>query len=240
MSGPEEVLPSLVEIDRGGDVVGLWRSRLEQHLTDWYCGIRISKFPEDLRVLEHLLWAQQPEAVVELGCQFGAGALWYADRLESLARYGGAADPLVVAVDIDTAAARRALDGVDPDWERRIVLLEGDVTTPELAERVRAALGGRTNCLVIEDSAHVYETTRAALELYWDLVPRGGYFVVEDGVVDVEDLRLLEDWPRGVLPAVADFLAGPIGAEFVQRPDLERYGMTSHPGGFLQRRIDPL
>jgi cephalosporin hydroxylase len=235
-----ELLPDRVQVERDGAVVPYWRARLAQHLTDWYCGIRISKFPEDLRVLEHLLWAQRPQAVVEIGCQFGAGALWYADRLEALARYGGATDPLVVAIDLDVTDARRALDDVDPEWRRRIVLLEGDVTSPELASRVREALGGRTDCLVVEDSAHVYDTTLAALELYADLVPPGGYFVVEDGVVDVEELRLAQDWPVGVLPAVATFLDGPSGAGFRRRDDLELYGITCHPGGFLQRVVDPL
>jgi len=233
-------LPDRVVVDRTTSIVPFWRVRLAQHLTDWYCGIRISKFPEDLRVLEHLLWAQRPEAVVEIGCQFGAGALWYADRLEALTRYGGAVAPLVVAIDIDVGEARRALDTVDPDWGRRIVLVEGDAASTEVAEQVRTALGGRRNCLVVEDSAHVYETTLAALELYSDLVPRGGFFVVEDGIVDDEELRLADDWPRGVVPAITEFLASPAGAQFRQRLDLELYGITCHPGGFLQRDADPL
>lgn len=235
-----EVLPDVVAVDRAAPTVAHWRARLGQHLTDWYCGVRISKFPEDLRVLEHLLWAQRPEAVVEIGCQFGAGALWYADRLAALARYGGEPDPFVVAVDIDTAEARRALDGVDPAWGERIALVEGDVTSAEVAAEVRHALGGRTNCLVVEDSAHVYDTTLAALQLYGDLVPPGGYFVVEDGIVDDEELRLAENWPRGVIPAVEDFLATDAGRAFRRRPDLELYGITCHPGGFLQRVDQPL
>jgi cephalosporin hydroxylase len=236
-----EILPDPVDRPGFGDpVVGYWRARLAQHLTDWYCGIRISKFPEDLRILEHLLWAQRPQAVVEIGCQFGASTLWFADRLGDLVRYGGASDPLVVSVDIDVAEARAGLDRVDPAWRERIVLIEGDVTSPDVAAAVHSALDGRTNCLLVEDSAHVYETTRAALDLYSDLVPPGGYVVVEDGIVDVDELRLLDDWPRGVLPAVADFLATPAGAEFRRPPDLELYGITCHPGGYLQRRGEPL
>jgi cephalosporin hydroxylase len=237
----DEILPDpLTRPAWDAPVLAYWRDRLAQHLTDWYCGIRISKFPEDLRILEHLLWAQRPQAVVEIGCQFGASTLWFADRLADLVRYGGAPDPVVVAVDIEIAEARAGLDRVDPAWGERIVLIEGDVTSPDVAAAVRSALGGRTNCLVVEDSAHVYDTTRAALDLYADLVPPGGYFVVEDGIVDVEELRLLDDWPRGVLPAVADFLATPAGAEFRRRPDLELYGITCHPGGYLQRGGEPL
>jgi hypothetical protein len=39
-----------------------------------------------------------------------------------------------------------------------------------------------------------------------------------------------------VLPAIAEWLQTPAGAEFTVREDLELYGITSHPGGYLQRR----
>src|SRR5213082_1109097 len=58
--------------------------------------------------------------------------------------------------------------------------------------------------------------------------------------VDVEGMRLGKDWhprkrwPRGVLPAISDWLAGP-GHDFVVRRDLELYGMTCHPRWHPQR-----
>jgi hypothetical protein len=39
-----------------------------------------------------------------------------------------------------------------------------------------------------------------------------------------------------VLPAVHDWLAMPAGEQFVVRRDLELYGVSCHPSGFLQRR----
>jgi len=232
-----EALPMSISFDPSESVLSYWRRRIEQHLSEYYAGIRLSKFPEDLRVMEQLMFAQRPQAVVELGCQFASSSLWFADRLEALVRYGGAADPVVVAVDIDTSLAEQALDGVDPRWRERILLIEADITDPALPALVESRLEGRTNCFVIEDSAHVYDTTAAALRGFTHLVPPGGYVVVEDGVVDVEELRMREDWPRGVHRAIDDFMAGPSGRDFIRRPDLERYGITSHPGGYLQRRV---
>lgn len=229
-------MPHPTSIDRDGSLVGYWRDRLVTHLSDYYAGIRLSKFPEDLRVYEHLLFAQKPEVVVEIGCQFGASSLWFADRLDTIARYGGPAGGAVIAIDIDVRPAREALASVDPDYARRITLVEGDVTDPGLARRVAELVGGRTNVFVIEDSAHTYETTSAALAGFAGLVPTGGFLIVEDGVVDDEELRLSDDWPRGVRRAIDEFLASPSGAEFECLPELEMYGLTAHPGGFLRRQ----
>lgn len=86
---------------------------------------------------------------------------------------------------------------------------------------------------MVEDSAHVYDTTWAALAGF---VPEGGFFVVEDGCVDVEEMRPDESWPRGVLPAARDWLRTPEGEDFAVRRDLELYGISCHPEGILQRR----
>lgn len=214
-----------------------WRQRAEQHTSDSYAGVPLSKFPEDLRVYEHLLWDQQPDVVLEIGSQHGASTLWFRDRLESARRYRpGAPSPRVIAVDIDTAATTANLERVDPAWRDTITVIEGDVCSAELSERVKSEIPAGANVFVIEDSAHIYDTTLAALQLYADLVPVNGFFIVEDGCVDVEDLRLTDDWPRGVLPAVDDWLATPAAAGFEQRRDLEFYGVTCHPKGFLQRK----
>ena len=47
--------------------------------------------------------------------------------------------------------------------------------------------------IVVEDAAHTGEVTKAALESLAHLVPAGGFFVVEDGHVDIE--RLHPDGP---------------------------------------------
>jgi hypothetical protein len=66
-------------------------------------------------------------------------------------------------------------------------------------------------------------------------VPAGGFFDVEAGGVDADALRLDDAWPRGVLPALHDWLATDRGRAFRVRRDLELYGVSCHPEGFLQR-----
>jgi cephalosporin hydroxylase len=229
------VLPRPVTTALSETVLELWRARAEQHLEDSYAGIRMSKFPEDLRVYEHLIWASKPNVVIEIGTLSGGSALWFRDRLRTLASYGQIDDPLVVSIDLDIGEAREAIGAVDPAYDDTIKLIAGDITDPALPGAVEPLLPAGARCLVVEDSAHVFETTIAALRGFARFVPPRGFFVVEDGSVDHERLRLREDWPRGVLPAVREWLETEEGRKFRVRRDLEIYGITSHPEGFLQR-----
>ena len=230
----EPHLPPVVDIDIDDTIRDYWTARVAQHEWDWYAGVRLLKFPEDLRAYEHLMWLSRAEVVIELGARFGGSALWFRDRLRALASYRHIERPLVISVDIDPELARAGVESADPGAVG-IEILDGDVTDPALPDRVAELVPEGASCLVIEDSAHVYETTRAALEGFARFVQPGGFFVVEDGCVDIDELRLKPDWPRGVLPALYDWLATPDGLRFAVREDLELYGLSCHPNGFLQR-----
>jgi cephalosporin hydroxylase len=203
------------------------RARLDQHTEDSYMGVPLSKFPEDLRVYEHLLWLDRVDTVIELGTQFGGSALWFRDRMW-LMRHHGRIDrpPCVITVDIDQRLAREA------GLQEGIVLIEGALDDPDVVASVARQAEGR--CLVVEDSAHTFETTTAALLNYSQFVPPAGYFVVEDACVDDERLRR-PDWPHGVQAALDAWLQTPAGGAFRVRRDLQLYGVTCHPDGFLQR-----
>ena len=231
--------PPPVAANRQASLVEYWRQRIGQHTQDSYAGVPIMKFPEDLRVYEHLLWASRSDVVIELGCRFGGSALWFRDRLLANRSYGRIPQAHVISVDLDTTEARRRLALADATYDRHISLVDGDITDPRTAERVAALLTpGGARCLVVEDSEHVEATTIAALQHFSGFVPEGGFFVVEDAVVDDEDLR--SDWmPRGVRPALDAWLGSDEGTAFAVRSDLELYGVTCHPGGFLQRVPSP-
>lgn len=228
-------LPTQVSLPLDATIRDLWLARVGQHFEDTYAGLPMLQLPEDLRAFEHLLWLAQPNVVIEIGVQFAGGTLWFRDRLRTLQHYGLCDGIQVIAIDIDIGPAAEALAGIDPDFAETITLLDGDVLDPDLPGQVAALLGAESRCMVIEDSAHTYETTRAALDGFARFVPPGGYMVIEDGCVDLEPMRARQDWPRGVLPAIADWLATSAGNGFVVRRDLELYGISCHPHGFLQR-----
>jgi cephalosporin hydroxylase len=226
MSLPPPVTADLTE----GALRRYWLARAAQHTQDSYAGVPLSKFPEDLRTYEHLLWADRVDTVIEIGTQAGGSALWFRDRLHTAQQYGRITrPPHVITVDIAPPA------DLDPAWTDGITRIEGDVRDSATAERVAAVVASGARCLVIEDSAHEYDTTYAALEGFARFVGPQGFFVVEDGCVDIEALRLDPAWPRGVLPALHDWLNTDQGRAFRIRRDLELYGVSCHPEGFLQR-----
>jgi cephalosporin hydroxylase len=230
-------LPPTVEIDpHKGPLREYVRARLMQVLHDSYMGVPLAKFPEDLRVYEHLMWIDGPDTVIELGTYGGGSALWFRDRLAALRVYGRTQHtPLVVSVDIDQTLARDALTG--PGMQDGVTLIETPLQDPQTIAQVAELVQGR-RCFVVEDSAHTFESTTAALEAYAQFVPQGGFMVVEDGCVDDDELRL-PMWPddvRGVRPALDAWLTTREGQQFTVRRDLELYGVSCHPSGFLQRR----
>jgi cephalosporin hydroxylase len=139
----------------------------------------------------------------------------------------------VISIDIDVAQARAALAALGS----RVTLIEGDVLDPDLPAEVAQNVPHDAVCFVVEDSAHQFDTTLAALRGFARFVKPRGYFVVEDGCVDVDEMRLDPTWPRGVLPAISQFVTSEEGRDFAVRRELERYGISCHVCGFLQRRL---
>jgi cephalosporin hydroxylase len=228
-------LPDPVPFDPEMSVAELWERRLGQVIADTYAGVPLLKLPEDLRVYEHIIWSAGIGRVIELGNYQGGSTLWFRDRLRVLRDYGRIRDLQVIAIDLDIGPAERWLGKVDPGYRDEITLIAGDVTDPGLPDRVGAELRSDAPTLVIDDSAHTFETTTASLRGFSGFVTEGSYFVVEDGCVDVEELRVHPSLPRGVIPAVKEWLETPQAVEFRQRRDLELYGLTCHPQGYLQR-----
>jgi cephalosporin hydroxylase len=239
MSGVKSMIP--IEDNLGENLQDFWMFRIQQHFLDTYAGVRISKFPEDLRVYEMMMWDHVPNVVIEIGAQFGGSTLWFRDRLADLARYRPhIGPPKVISIDITMQAALPNIAAADPTYADTITLIEHDICDPAILDVIAPHLPPDARPFIIEDSAHIYATTAAALQHLAPLVAPGGYFVVEDGCVDIEAMRADPNWPRGVLPAVEDFLAGPEGSRFFMRRNLEHYGITCHPRGFLQAHPTPV
>jgi len=103
-------LPPPVSITLDETLGTYWHARIRQSFFDSYAGVPIGKLPEDLRVYEHLLWSSRANVVVEIGTDFGGSALWFRDRLATIARYGRITQGRVFSIDISVEKAQKHID----------------------------------------------------------------------------------------------------------------------------------
>jgi cephalosporin hydroxylase len=187
-----------------------------------YKGVRCLKDPFDLAIYTRLIWDLRPKSVIEIGSNQGGGALWFADMLSVM----GLLPCPVVSVDKVPPAGFA---------DARIAFLAGDAARlgDTLSPELRAALPHPW--LVVEDSAHTYAVTLAALKFLAEATIAGDAVVIEDGVLD--DLGMGEAYQGGPNRAIAEFLAAAPETFRVLTPYCDMFGVnaTYNPNGYLLR-----
>lgn len=223
-------------------LLDLWHQQVKQHHLELFRGVGLQKFPQDLWIYEQIIWEVKPTIVFEVGVNNGGFTLWLADRLRALKLY---ADSLVEATQPPSQLPRVIAIDIDLSKATHNVALHRDLTpyisleyanaadAAQLTQLAHKHIADTDKVLVIEDSAHIYDTTSATLLALAPFVSPGSFFIVEDSCVDYNHLRESEQWPRGVTEAIHEFLS--THSEFIQDPIGDRYTITCHPGGYLRR-----
>jgi cephalosporin hydroxylase len=187
-----------------------------------YKGVRCLKDPFDLAIYTKLLWDLRPKSLIEIGSNQGGGALWFADML-SIA--GLLPCPVV------------SIDRVPPTGftDPRIAFLAGDAARlgETLTQPLIAALPHPW--LVVEDSAHTYDVTLAALRFFADVTVAGDVVIIEDGVLD--DLGMGDAYEGGPNRALAEFVTSRPEVFRVLTSYCDMFGVnaTYNPNGYLLR-----
>ena len=195
-----------------GDFDNTWYS------TTWF-GVKVLKNPFDLWIYQELLHEQRPDVVLECGTAFGGSALWFAHMLE-LIGHGE-------VITIDVAGSDRYPGRPD---HARIRYRQGSSIDPDLVRAVRAELEG-CRAMVVLDSDHSARHVRSELVAWADLVPVGGYVIVED--TNIHGHPVYPEHPAGPMEGVRAFLADDHRFEPDRRR--ERLHLTLNPGGYLRR-----
>lgn len=189
-----------------------------------YRGVSFLKSPFDVVLYLQLLHRLQPRTVIEIGSKHGGSALWFADMMSAQ----GVTAPRIVSVDIRPLATFT---------DERITFLTGNARNlgPTLTPDLLANLP--RPWLVIEDSAHTYDASRAVLDFFHPLLVSGDYIVVEDGVVSQLSDPLYASYEDGPNRAVADVLALHPSAYAVDTDLCDHFGRnaTYNPNGWLRR-----
>ena len=178
---------------------------------------RVCREPSDIYMhlprLVALVEELQAEHVIELGTRTGVSTIAW---LYALERTGGR----LTSVDI---AARPSI-GDHEHW----TFIQSDDLNPLLLGALRPAE------IVFIDTSHLYEQTRAELNIYRHLVKPGGVLVLHDTMLErPEGAPPLPRFP--VRTAVAEFCEAE-GFEWVNFPDCWGLAVIKIPGGVSPSR----
>lgn len=202
-----------------------------------WLGRPIIQYPQDMVALQELIWRVQPELIVETGIAHGGSLIFYASMLELNAVCGGPKEAQVLGIDIEIRSHNRRAIQEHP-MARRISMIEGSSTAPEVIAQVKERVRGRTRVLVCLDSNHTHDHVLAELEAYAPLTSQGSYCVVFDTLIEDMPPEMFPDrpWGPGNSPktAVREYLK--LHPEFEIDKRIEnKLLITVAPDGYLRR-----
>lgn len=141
---------------------------------DWL-GVPVIQTPEDLVLLQELIFSIQPDVIVELGIAHGGGMIFEASLLELLGK------GKVIGVDVEIRKHNRDVIEAHP-LAKRIEIIEGSSIAEEVVAEVKKRIPENAKVIVCLDSNHTKDHVLKELELYKDFVSLGSYMVVFDTI----------------------------------------------------------
>jgi len=192
------------------------------NLSKWR-GYRTNTSPCDAWMYQEIIHKTRPEVVIEIGNERGGCMVMLKDFMHLTQGYG-----CVIGIDISR-------DELDPNVrsEEDLYFVDGDAKDPKVLDAVDAVLRHRASdrVMVIDDSDHGVEHTKAILRLYSKYVTTGCYFVVEDTILNNGMQNATrEDFVRPI-DSVREFVAENDDFEIDRTP--EYFYVTNNPEGFL-------
>ena len=142
-----------------------------------WMGRPIIQLPEDMIRLQEVIWDLKPDVLVETGVAHGGSLIFYASLFEAMGH------GRVVGIDIEIRPHNREAIESHP-MKKRIELLEGSSTAPEIVEQVKSMVKPGETVLVVLDSNHTKDHVLSELRAYGPLVSVGSYIVATDGVME--------------------------------------------------------
>lgn len=203
------------------------------YLWHWM-GLPIIQFPADIVATQEVVWATQPDVIIETGVARGGSVVFLASLLCHKP------NAKVIGVDLEIRTHNRAAieSHVMAPW---IQLVEGDSVSAQVLDEVRSHVPEGARVMVILDSDHTRNHVLAECRAYGNFVTEGCFLVVADTLVGHMEATQIPTKRSRVLKhgdeplsAVVDFLAE--SPHFVAAPEVNgKLVMSSSPGGYLRR-----
>lgn len=142
-----------------------------------WLGRPIIQLPEDMIRLQEVIYAVQPDAIVETGVAHGGALVFYAGLCKTMDR------GRVIGVDVEIRSHNREAITSHP-LSSFITLVEGNSISPETIAQVTSQIGPDETVLVLLDSCHHKQHVLEELRAYSTLVTPGSYIVAMDGIME--------------------------------------------------------
>jgi len=142
-----------------------------------WLGRPIVKYPNDIVIMQEIIWNLKPDVIVETGIAHGGSIVFSASMMEIIGKGE------VVAVDIDIRKHNKDLIEDHP-MMKRITMYEGSSTDPAIFEKIKAHCEGKETVLVVLDSLHTHQHVIDELNLYSNLVTVGSYVICPDTFIE--------------------------------------------------------
>lgn len=204
-----------------------------------WMGRPIIQLPEDMLRIQEVIFALQPDLIIETGVAHGGSLVFYASLCKAMEK------GRIIGIDIEIRPHNRSAIEAHA-LSDRITLIEGSSTAPEVVEQVHSLVRPGETVLVILDSNHSYQHVMGELTAYAPLVTPGSYIVATDGIMfDLADVpRGDADWRHNnPSRAALDFAAS--HEEFtIEQPawpfnESELHSNITHwPHAWLKRRSE--
>lgn len=195
---------------------------------DWL-GIPVIQTPEDLVLVQELIFKIKPDFIVETGIAHGGGLIFYASLLELMGK------GKVIGIDIEIRDHNRKAIEAHPLF-KRIELIEASSVDSGTIETLREKIPQGSKVLVFLDSDHTKNHVLRELELYQEFVSPGSYIVVFDTItsllaaVGIADKKYINNTP---MEAVKEFLVK--NDSFVIDKEFNKLFVSYSPDGYLKK-----
>ena len=195
-----------------------------------WLGRPIIQFPNDLMVLQELIWETKPDLIIETGIARGGSLIFYASILQLIGK------GKVVGVDVDIRKHNR-IEIEKHSMFKRIHMIESSSTEKETIIEISKFTKNKKNIMVVLDSNHTHEHVLKELELYSKFVKKGNYLIVFDTMIDDMPNKMFKNRPWGKennpKTAVNEFLKKNKNFK-MDKENNKKLMITSTPYGFLK------
>lgn len=155
-----------------------------------WLGRPIIQLPEDIIRIQEIIFAIQPDVIVETGIAHGGSLIFYASLFKALGK------GKVIGVDIEIRPHNRKAIEDHFLFNDYIEMIEGDSTSDATLNLVKSKISNGQKVMVILDSNHSKQHVMNELLAYSPLVSKDSFIVATDGIMELVDGldRTSPDW----------------------------------------------